>query len=68
MRCQKQGFNLRFIGSNRVSEIRVNKNRVRIWARVMKFRVRNFRVRVRLSLRAKMCFNVKILHLLKMEN
>ena len=56
------------MGSNRVSEIRINKNRVRIWARVMKFRVRDFRVRVRLRLRAKMCFNMKILHLLKMEN
>ena len=47
------------MGSNRVSEIQVNVNRVRIWARVMKFRVRaNFRVsmlRVRLRLRAKMC-------------
>ena len=33
------------MGSNRVGEIRVNENRVRIWARVMKFRVRaNFRV------------------------
>ena len=42
------------MGSNRVSEIRVN---VRIWARVRA----NFRVsmlRVRLRLRAKMCFKV----------
>ena len=43
------------MGSNRVSEIRVNENSVRIWARVTKFRVRaNFRVsmlRVRLRLR-----------------
>ena len=50
------------MGSNRVSEIRVNENRVRVWARVTKFRVRaNFRVsmlRVRLRLRAKMCFKV----------
>ena len=50
------------MGSNRVSEIRVNENRVRIWARVTKFRVRaNFRVsmlRVMLWLRAKMCFKV----------
>ena len=40
------------MGSDRVSEIRVNENRVRNWARVTKFRVRaNFRVsmlRVRL--------------------
>ena len=51
------------MGSNRVSEIRVNENRVRIWARVTKFRVRaNFRVsmlRVRLRLRAKMCDNLE---------
>ena len=54
------------MGSNRVSEIRVNENRVRIWARVTKFRVRaNFRVsmlrvslRVSLRLRAKICFKV----------
>ena len=50
------------MGSNRVSEIRVNENRVRILARVTKFRVRaNFRVsmlRVSLRLRAKMCFKV----------
>ena len=33
------------MGSNRVSEIRVKESRVRIWARVTKFRVRaNFRV------------------------
>ena len=48
--------------SNRVSEIRVNENRVRIWARVKTFRVRaNFGIsmlRVRLRLRAKMCFKV----------
>ena len=51
------------MGSNRVSEIRVNENRVRIWARVTKFRVKaNFRVsmlRVRLRLRAKMCDNLE---------
>ena len=51
------------MGSNRVSEIRVNENRVINWARVMKFRVRaNFRVsmlRVRLRLRAKMCDNLE---------
>ena len=51
------------MGSNRVSEIRVNENSVRIWARVTKFRVRaNFRVsmlRVRLRLRAKMCDNLE---------
>ena len=51
-----------FMGSYRVSEIWVNKNRVRIWAKVMKFRARaNFRVsmiRVRLRLRAKICFKV----------
>ena len=49
------------MGSNRVSEIRVNESRVRIWARVTKFRVRaNFRVsmlRVRLRLRAKTTLN-----------
>ena len=40
------------MGSNRVSEIRINENRVRIWARVTKFSVKaNFKVsmfRVRL--------------------
>ena len=44
------------MGSNRVSEIRINENRVRIWARITKSTVRaNFRVsmlRVRLRLRA----------------
>ena len=48
------------MGSNRVSDIRVNENRVRIWARVTNFRVRaNFRVsmhRVRLRIRGKMCW------------
>ena len=50
------------MGSDRVSDIRVNESRVRIWARVTNFRVRaNFRVsmlRVRVRLRAKMCFKV----------
>ena len=51
------------MGSNRVSEIRVNENRVRIWERVMKFRVRaNFRVsmliRLGLGLRLKLVFKV----------
>ena len=48
------------MGSNRVSEIRVNENRVRIWARVTKFRIRaNFRVSMlRVRLGAKMCFKV----------
>ena len=41
------------MGSNRVSDIRVNENRVRIWARITNFRVRaNFRVsRLRVRLR-----------------
>ena len=54
------------MGSNRVSEIRVNENRVRNLARVTKFRVRaNFRVsrlraKIRLRLRATMCFKLSI--------
>ena len=48
------------MGSNRVSDVRVNENRVRIWARITNFRVRaKFRVsmlRVRLRLRAKNVF------------
>ena len=39
------------MGSNRVSEIRVNKNRVRIWVGVTKFRVKaNFRVSMLMGL------------------